>query len=416
MKLDEPSKLQLNEYGVHCGHLSARSIIAAAKPRPRTYSRSGGDQILISAAEAAGIELPHNWRLWSTGVPMIWYSSDQPPPGWRDNVYDPQGELIQRCARIAGWLRAAPRYRRVRCVLRRVSARGVNSPYSLIDPFLLARSWRSPGQLERWLAAVRRRATEILRPYGLSVPWEILGMVAQRGYTRIGRAATRTAALTLEKLIDGRWTDYSNFTYRDAVKYLMKHRDYAAAMLRLGPRGRTIYRSLVGSCDPECHPANYEYDHIYGKLVVLSKDQYIAGCRVRYVPSVSGDDQWLIIINDAEGIYTYGMSVEHHNTAIEAVIAALTDRAVARIRAQHDQYVRELIEAHRADINSLRRTIVDLQRTIQDREQTIRDRERTIRHFEQAIHRRSELSVPEHSEPPADPQVRRRIVVGGAKK
>jgi hypothetical protein len=80
-----------------------------------------------------------------------------------------------------------------------LSKNGVNSPYTLINPYELARRYRSPGRFLRRMFAIRERANVILRPYRVHVSWRALAIALCYGPFKTGKAATVAAANTLAR-------------------------------------------------------------------------------------------------------------------------------------------------------------------------------------------------------------------------
>jgi len=106
--------------------------------------------------------------------------------------------LIETAARLGGWLAAAAKLPALRrTLLRGLSPRGLNAGRTAFSPALAASKFPSPGNLNRRLAATRRKADAILSGYaGQKASWGDL-MVALMTDGRPNKAALIAAALTL---------------------------------------------------------------------------------------------------------------------------------------------------------------------------------------------------------------------------
>jgi hypothetical protein len=118
-------------------------------------------------------------------------------------------EMVSVAARFAGWLRAAATLPALTwLVAKATSSAGMNSPYTAVNLYDLAKAWPSPGRLARTIAQVRARANEILKPYGLRVSARAIALVViRKGDQRaIGKMARRAASGTVNQLLRGRFT------------------------------------------------------------------------------------------------------------------------------------------------------------------------------------------------------------------
>lgn len=89
-----------------------------------------------------------------------------------------------------------------------LSPRGMNSPQTTMDLGRWTQVFSSPEKASRKLAKIRRRANQILAPYGISVSNDALaqacvpyGRGGKPSFPRNGKAAKRAAAQTLADLL-----------------------------------------------------------------------------------------------------------------------------------------------------------------------------------------------------------------------
>jgi len=109
----------------------------------------------------------------------------------------PQGP-VEYAARFCGWLKVAGGKRGLAKALRATTTpNGMGSPYTTVNPFHILERWPSPHRAERQIWKVRKRANQILRPYGISVSWQALGQVIAYGPKRVGKAAVWASAHTV---------------------------------------------------------------------------------------------------------------------------------------------------------------------------------------------------------------------------
>lgn len=157
-----------------------------------TWDRQGLAR-LIMAAQAAfeaatGHKLPHNTANWGSWVGEAW-GKNHP---LRRSEWDPVAEA----AKFAGFLRSAPDFPVLtRAIIRTTSSRGIHSPHTTTNWVKVAQRF-SPGAAERFLRAVRARASQILGELG-EPSWGALGLCLEEGPRRVGKAAVWVAAMTL---------------------------------------------------------------------------------------------------------------------------------------------------------------------------------------------------------------------------
>jgi hypothetical protein len=164
--------------------------------KSRSWCRYGLEALMTNAeaafTAATGIEVPWN------------HSTHGPWLSWPNHGHFTKDRdlMVETAAKAAGFLKAiaaAPaQFRLVRRLLSTGFGSGMRSPYTRVDVYTLSQRF-SPGRLDRWLGNVVRRADKILAAYGLRVSWRSLATVAMNGDRRIGKAAVRAAALTIEQ-------------------------------------------------------------------------------------------------------------------------------------------------------------------------------------------------------------------------
>lgn len=172
-----------------------------------TGDRAGIEALIASAAAEAerqlGVALPWNTHKQHglSNRPHDRTLYEVANPTQADEV--PTGTItaaVEHAARLSGFLRHGPDYPMVRRLMQRgLSGRGTNSPASPLVLENLTHRWRSPGQLDRHLRKVQRRANEILTPLGMKVSWHGLASAASFGSKRIGKAALIAAASTVNR-------------------------------------------------------------------------------------------------------------------------------------------------------------------------------------------------------------------------
>ena len=165
-----------------------------------TWDRSGLDAIagvaIADFERETGVSLPHNLAIHG---PYVWASWSRRYP------LDSKGErIIDETARFCGWIRSAAKFPiLVKLMEKTTSINGVNSPYTKLDVWAIAKHQPSPGRAGRFLTKVRRRANQILKGYGLRVSWEALGNVMQYGSVKnVGKQARYAAAYTVKQFVE----------------------------------------------------------------------------------------------------------------------------------------------------------------------------------------------------------------------
>jgi hypothetical protein len=104
--------------------------------------------------------------------------------------------------RFGGWIRAAATLRGCRKIIEKTqSSRGINSGRTTVDLWTLVQNNPSPGGFEEKVWKVRRRANQVLKPYGISVSWASIGQVLQGGCRNIGKAARRAVEKTVQNYL-----------------------------------------------------------------------------------------------------------------------------------------------------------------------------------------------------------------------
>ena len=161
----------------------------------------------------------------------------------RPRVYcshEEKDETLAQVARLKGWLCHLNEYPLVKKLFSKgLSVRGMNSPYTYINPWSLTEKFRSPGRLHSWLRKVRKRSDLIIASYcpGFKTSWEGLAVAAQQSSLQVGKAAVVAAAATCHRLA-GRPLRIQLF-YADPPQSFKKARE---ALIRL--RGLNKYLAL----------------------------------------------------------------------------------------------------------------------------------------------------------------------------
>lgn len=108
------------------------------------------------------------------------------------------GEKIAQFARFGGWLKAAAEFPGIRKLFsKNLSSRGVGSPATRIDPWVVAQRFPSPGNFERRLWKVKKSAEKILSAYEGQKPSWLDCYRGLLGNGNQGKAALIAVALTL---------------------------------------------------------------------------------------------------------------------------------------------------------------------------------------------------------------------------
>lgn len=194
--------------------------------------------------------LPWNMAWWSTppwaNLPR-WRNfrqSDPLPEGYRVKnceQFADCGELLSYAARFAGWLRTGAWFAGVARAISATQGPGVGSPYTKVNLYRLFERWPSPHRLERQIRKARRRANQILRPYGLNVSWSALGQAMAR-HSAVGKTALWAVEETIKVYLsyyDSRF-EYSSkrelgqgrFFYLQLARGLAGMKDYPEAVQR----------------------------------------------------------------------------------------------------------------------------------------------------------------------------------------
>lgn len=167
----------------------------------------------IQAFEDAGVYVPYN-----LGVHPDWAGK------WMPSA-DAQ-QVLERTARVAGWMAAAAKMPAIKKVLKRsMQGSGVNSPYCVFTPMDFFVRYPSPGRFEDLLWKVKRRAEWILNAYAVQNPSWMAIARALMITSVVGKAAVLAVAFTLSN-------GESFRSYRQARQWLVANR--TAAMVQLG--------------------------------------------------------------------------------------------------------------------------------------------------------------------------------------
>lgn len=187
--------------------------------RPPSWRREGletiANEAIKSFQENTGIRFPYNMNICAP------YHGRSRYRNHRDM------EVAEKVFRFCGWLMAAVNFRNIRFNLRHAfsSGRGMNSPYTLLDPWAVAERFPSPGSLDRLIGKARFRANEILRPYGLRVSREAVCFAISSGSKRVGKMAVNLAAMTISQYCQsGREWKYLGHLTGSSREILMKAR------------------------------------------------------------------------------------------------------------------------------------------------------------------------------------------------
>lgn len=161
----------------------------------QTWNRYGLEMLAVEAKEyfvaKTGISLPWNLATWGPYVSRSANPYRKEREGFKENA--------EATFRFCGWLRKAADSRVLcRLIQRTTSVNGVNSPRTTLDLWKFAERFPSPHRAVRFIRAVRARANDILKPYGLKVSWQALAAVLQYGSRKVGKAAVQVAAATVE--------------------------------------------------------------------------------------------------------------------------------------------------------------------------------------------------------------------------
>lgn len=193
--------------------------------RPPSWRREGLERIVNEAIkffqESTGIRFPYNM---SICAPYHGRSRHR-------NHYDTA--VAEKVFRFCGWLKAAVNLRNIRFNFRYAfqHGRGMNSPYTLLDPWAVAERFPSPGSLDRLIGKARFRANEILRPYGLRVSREAVCFAIISGSKRVGKMAINLAAMTISQYCQsGRDWKYLGYLTGSSREILMKSRGLRDAL------------------------------------------------------------------------------------------------------------------------------------------------------------------------------------------
>lgn len=143
--------------------------------------------------------------------------------------------VVEKVFQFTGWLKAAAKFPRIKQLFRYAlqQDRGVNSPYTLINPWEVAQKFPSPGSLEKFIILARRRANDILAPYGLRASRDVVCFVINRYRVpkRIGKGARAIAAETIRFFCtNGHDGKYLGAFYGSSRDILMKARGLLDAL------------------------------------------------------------------------------------------------------------------------------------------------------------------------------------------
>lgn len=188
---------------------NSAAIRQSVAPRRPSWNRYGMQKLVGTAIKYfelyTGVNLPWNLASWG---PYRGYSLHP-----KKREYENK-EVFNQAARFGGWIMAAAHIPGlVTFIAKTTSQRGVNSPHTYLDLWRAAERFPSPHRFYRRLCAVRRRANQILHPYGVNVSNHALAIALQFGPNRTGKAARKAAADTLRYLLwhslrlEGQYTD-----------------------------------------------------------------------------------------------------------------------------------------------------------------------------------------------------------------
>lgn len=193
--------------------------------RPPSWRREGLEKLVNGAIkffqENTGIRFPYNMNI---HAPYQGRSRHR-------NHYDMA--VAEKVFRFCGWLKAAVNFRNIRFSFRYAfqHGRGMNSPYTLLDPWAIAERFPSPGFLDKLIGKARFRANEILRPYGLRVSRESVCFAISSGSKRVGKMALDLAAMTISQYCqNGRDWKYLGYLTGSSREILIKARGLREAI------------------------------------------------------------------------------------------------------------------------------------------------------------------------------------------
>jgi len=180
------------------GNVSMSSIvreqyIMAAVP---TFTRTGLERLVEGAVDSFTARYGSNilpWNLVKEGP----YRGLSRYSNLRIDML--KNNPVEECAKFVGWLRVAQDDDVLMHFIKKTQTeRGMGSPYNYGSMWDIIRRHSSPGGFRKWILSVRSRADQILKPYGFKCSYYGLGHVAADGPMKIGKAAFRAAALTLD--------------------------------------------------------------------------------------------------------------------------------------------------------------------------------------------------------------------------
>lgn len=164
----------------------------------KTWNRYGLELLVQEAKEyfetRTGVDLPYN---------LVRHA---PYASYSRNVHCQEYahiEIVDRVARFCGWLKSAAEIPNLVYFIEKTTSRkGMNSPRTKLRLWRVTNHFPSPHRFNRHLKATRRRANQILKPYGISVSNWALAHVLSCGLKRTNKAAIMAAAYTFRIFLD----------------------------------------------------------------------------------------------------------------------------------------------------------------------------------------------------------------------
>ena len=205
--------------GFTCDRAGIESLISEGRDAFNKEVNNGGTILDWSARKMLPWNIHKEHSLcseWNGGT--LYEVGYAPQRKWEISSGEGQAAL-EGAARLSGFLKAAPTFKTLTgAILRGSSNRGCNSPATTIRFSMLMGNWRSPGQADRHLWKVRRRANQILAPLGRKASWKSLALLLDKGPGKVGKDALIVAAWSLGM------DTYSN-TRKEALSFLVDGKD-----------------------------------------------------------------------------------------------------------------------------------------------------------------------------------------------
>ncbi|MFA6551715.1 MAG: hypothetical protein WCV41_04280 [Patescibacteria group bacterium] len=180
--------------------------------RNRTSWNRHGISLLVEEALhefewTSGENLEYNFTSYAPYIPFPKSPYNRQYGNW---------DVFKETVRFCGWIKAAARMKSIiRFIQKTQSGRGMNSPYTIANLWVVAKNNPSPQRFVRRIMKVRSRANGILRPYGLRVSWNGLAHVLSGKERSVGKAAKKAAAITLKLVVQS--IAYKNGTSFDKL-------------------------------------------------------------------------------------------------------------------------------------------------------------------------------------------------------